>query len=280
MPHSTLEARNAYSKAYYRANKAVINSRMVTINQRLRHDRYEEIVKLKSGPCLDCGNSFPSCVMDFDHRDPLLKVRDVSSMVKRMFAWPTVLAEIAKCDLVCVCCHRLRTYKGQNCYKTRRFEHHRAILDALKAETPCLDCGDFYQPCQMDFDHVTKDKVANIARLVGGPTEPLVAELRKCHIVCANCHRVRGETGKRPSNEDHGAWIEARFRELSVELHFPEDQRFVPFPHPELLGVVPDKELAVQTGISRPMVAWYRRKAGIQLTTKGHRRSSVTEARV
>ena len=39
----------------------------------------------------------------------------------------------------------------------------------------------------------------------------------------------------------------------------------------ELLGVVSDKELAAKTGISRQMVAWYRRKAGITLTRQGER---------
>lgn len=272
MPYATKEARNAYSKVYYRGHKTEINNRGTAINRRRRQDRYAGVRVLKSNPCKDCGRSFPPCVMDFDHRNPALKTDEVSRMVKRMVAWDLVLAEVAKCDLVCACCHRLRTYHGSNCYKTRRFEHHKLVLDELKSTTPCLDCGGSFQPCQMDFDHTGEsDKVANIARLAGGSTKLLVEELRKCHLVCANCHRVRGDTGFRPKALAHGDDLARRFREIEARRGLPEDQRFAPFPHPELLGVVPDKELAKHTGVSREMVAWYRRRAGIMLNRQGRR---------
>lgn len=251
-----------YSPAYYRANKAEVNKRGVVINKRRRHDRYAEIQSLKANLCTDCGKSFPYYVMDFDHRDPTTKFRDIADMVKRMVAWETVLAEIAKCDLVCTCCHRLRTYHGNNSYKARRFKHQKLILDVLKSSTPCLDCGETFKACQMDFDHVGDDKVANIAQLVGGPTEALVCEIAKCHLVCANCHRVRGNTGIRPEASAHAHSLVQRFREIEAATQVPSDQRFVPFPKPELLGKLPDKELATMTGISREMVAWHRRKAG------------------
>lgn len=270
MPPTIKEAGNAYSKAYCQGHKGVINARAVAINKRRRHERYAEVAKLKSAPCTDCGKTYAPCGMDFDHRDPSAKTDDVSSLVKRMVAWETVLDEIAKCDLVCVCCHRLRTYKGQNCCKTRRFEQHRAIRDELKSTTPYLDCGGSFQPCPMDFDHTGEvTKTANIARLAGGSTETLLAEIQKCHLVCANGHRVRGETGVHP--EGGGGQIVQRFKKIEARVNVLKDQRFVPFLRLDLLGVVPDKELAAQTGISRPMVAWYRRKAGIVLTRQGER---------
>jgi hypothetical protein len=272
MPHATKEARNAYSKAYYKEHRVEINARSVLINRRQRQGRYAEIRALKSNPCTDCGGSFSPCVMDFDHRDPATKTDEISVMVKRMVAWGLVLAEIAKCDLVCSCCHRLRTYSGSNCYKTRRFERHKLILDELKSSTPCLDCGGSFKPCQMDFDHSGEhSKVANIARLAGGATETLITELRKCHLVCANCHRVRTSTGLRPKAAAQGDTLVQRFREIEARVGLPDDQRFAPFPSPELLGVVPDKELAERTGISRQLVAWHRRKAGIMLNRQSRR---------
>jgi hypothetical protein len=44
----------------------------------------------------------------------------------------------------------------------------------------------------MDFDH-TGDKVANIAVLIRKPVsrKKLDAEIVKCEIVCACCHRLR-----------------------------------------------------------------------------------------
>ena len=43
----------------------------------------------------------------------------------------------------------------------------------------------------MDFDHVRGAKVANISALLGGPRALLDAELLKCELVCATCHRQR-----------------------------------------------------------------------------------------
>lgn len=269
------DCRDAKNKAYYSTNggyfaeyrsvnKVKYNLQIVKITRERRHERYAVIRELKEQPCTDCGGSFPYYVMDFDHRNPATKTHDVSVMVKRMFAWETVLAEVAKCDLVCVCCHRLRTYQGNNSYTTRRFVQHDTILSELKSTTPCLDCGDLFKSCQMDFDHVC-DKTANIATLVGAPTEKLLAEIRKCHLVCANCHRVRGNTGVRPEACGQGDQLVQRFQEIEVRTALPADQRFVPFPFPELLGVVSDKELAMKVGLSKAMVAWYRRKAGIVL---------------
>lgn len=72
----------------------------------------------KNRPCMDCGNSYPPCVMDFDHRDPSQKSRVLRSkrvIGMRGFAASrtreALLAEIAKCDVVCANCHRLRTAK-------------------------------------------------------------------------------------------------------------------------------------------------------------------------
>lgn len=65
--------------------------------------------ELKKAPCGDCHESFPAECMDFDHRDPKTKLRDISRMVDRPSE--EILAEIAKCDLVCANCHRTRTKK-------------------------------------------------------------------------------------------------------------------------------------------------------------------------
>lgn len=264
------ESNPDYSASYYTENKGAINRRMVESNKTRRRDRYAIFSELRSGPCVDCHRVYHPHAMDFDHRNPTEKLMGVSLMVKRFFAWPTIMAEIAKCDLVCACCHRLRTYKGQNCYKTRQFEQHRTVLDKLKSSTPCLDCGGYFKPCQMDFDHVNSStKVANVARLVESTTEKLVAELVKCHAVCANCHRVRSSTGVRPINVEHSTQLVTKFRELMSVTLISSDRRFSPFPSPDLLGVIPDKDLALQVGMSPAMVAWHRRRTGISPTVKG-----------
>ncbi|MBL8795151.1 MAG: hypothetical protein JNM56_14690 [Planctomycetia bacterium] len=49
--------------------------------------------------------------MDFDHRPGERKVANLTVLVKRGAAKEVILAEMAKCDLVCVNCHRERTYQ-------------------------------------------------------------------------------------------------------------------------------------------------------------------------
>lgn len=65
-------------------------------------------VGLKQKPCMDCGQVFPSCVMEFDHVRGE-KLKPVSQL--RVSKLSTLLAEVAKCDLVCSNCHRMRTHR-------------------------------------------------------------------------------------------------------------------------------------------------------------------------
>jgi Zn-finger protein len=65
---------------------------------------------LRSKPCTDCKRKFPTYIMDFDHRDPSTKVDKVSSFVFKG-SLPLLMAEIAKCDVVCANCHKIRTHK-------------------------------------------------------------------------------------------------------------------------------------------------------------------------
>lgn len=67
----------------------------------------------KTQPCMDCGVMYPTYVMDFDHRDPSTKLARVSSLVYRG-SEALLLEEIAKCDLVCSNCHRIRTHHQRN----------------------------------------------------------------------------------------------------------------------------------------------------------------------
>jgi hypothetical protein len=48
--------------------------------------------------------------MDFDHREGEVKVGNVAHAVARGWSLERTKAEIAKCDLVCAVCHRLRTH--------------------------------------------------------------------------------------------------------------------------------------------------------------------------
>lgn len=60
---------------------------------------------LKEKPCHDCGKQYPAVLMDFDHvPERGEKVGIISRLPKGK-----ALEEIAKCDVVCPMCHRIRT---------------------------------------------------------------------------------------------------------------------------------------------------------------------------
>ncbi len=60
-----------------------------------------------SQPCADCGLTYPPAVMEFDHTGDN-KARNVMSMAG--YTKERILAEIAKCEVVCGNCHNLRTH--------------------------------------------------------------------------------------------------------------------------------------------------------------------------
>lgn len=78
--------------------------------------------ELKQSPCLDCGERFPSVCMDFDHVRGEKRI-GIAKMVVQTFSVENLLEEIAKCELVCSNCHRIRTHRNDG-------EEHRARVRA------------------------------------------------------------------------------------------------------------------------------------------------------
>lgn len=78
----------------------------------------------------------------------------------------------------------------------RRAKYRKKIKDFLiKAKNkPCMDCGKIYPHFVMDFDHRnSEDKKKDIARMVvgGWAIDKIKDEIKKCDLVCSNCHRIR-----------------------------------------------------------------------------------------
>lgn len=94
-----------YAAAHYQLNRAKYtakrNAQRLRLRTLIRHH--------KDKPCADCGIKYPHYVMDFDHVDPATKLFDIG-VAKSKMNESVVLAEIAKCDVVCANCHRERTY--------------------------------------------------------------------------------------------------------------------------------------------------------------------------
>jgi hypothetical protein len=74
-----------------------------------------------------------------------------------------------------------------------RREGYRKLIAEYK-DVPCKDCGVKYPPYIMDFDHLNPDeKSFTIGRAVakGLNKEIVIQEIKKCDVVCSNCHRQR-----------------------------------------------------------------------------------------
>lgn len=70
---------------------------------------------------------------------------------------------------------------------------YRRRIQEVKESTPCADCGFKYPHYIMDFDHLPgSEKLFDIATVALCPSaEALEEEIKKCDVVCSNCHRHR-----------------------------------------------------------------------------------------
>lgn len=84
--------------------------------------------------------------------------------------------------------------------RTRRRQRQRSRNAAarewiaeLKRGIPCADCGGIFPAPVMHFDHLPgTQKIGDISVLATGRSRRVVIEeLRKCELVCANCHAIR-----------------------------------------------------------------------------------------
>ena len=173
-----------------------------------------ELITERGGRCADCGYSGSTSALEFHHRDPSSKHFAISSASA---STARVRTEAAKCDLVCANCHRARhaaarSAGGGPVVEARRRTKQRAV-ELLGGR--CEGCGQVVPVAAFEFHHrdaATKE-FAISADGVPRRWERIVAELGKCVLVCANCHRevhagVRelGESGLRGLGERSGRY--------------------------------------------------------------------------
>ena len=80
-------------------------------------------------------------------------------------------------------------------------QSRRVLIDQMKLQAGCADCGYDKEAVALDFDHlVPSEKKFNISQsIIRQPWESVLAEIAKCQVVCSNCHRVR-EHNRREAN--------------------------------------------------------------------------------
>lgn len=64
------------------------------------------------------------------------------------------------------------------------------FVNEIKIKKGCSVCGYNAHPAALDFNHTQGDKKFNISQDSKVAMQKLLAEIDKCEILCANCHRV------------------------------------------------------------------------------------------
>lgn len=190
-------------KAYFQA-RGSRHREQVSRNRVRRRERAREFVLalLRRSTCSDCPER-DILVLEFDHVRGE-KTSGISQLINIGASISKIQAEIAKCEIVCANCHRLRTaarrIQAPNVERrmtrslserTRRARIAAHVGSVLEGST-CADCK-FSDPRVLEFDHVRGVKRFNISDAVKREVSiaTLRAEISKCDLRCANCHRRR-----------------------------------------------------------------------------------------
>jgi len=97
---------SAYHREHYLQNKQRYVDQARLRKQALAKERIAYLLSFfDEHPCVDCGETDP-VVLEFDHIGP--KLFNIGQDLPYR-SWPSILAEIEKCEVVCANCHRRRT---------------------------------------------------------------------------------------------------------------------------------------------------------------------------
>jgi len=87
-------------------------------------------------------------------------------------------------------------------------QSRRDIINKIKMDKGCSVCGYNAHPAALDFNHVRGIKEFNVSQDPKVALARLLAEIDKCEVLCANCHRVHTyenrhwQTNRKDRNED------------------------------------------------------------------------------
>lgn len=70
-----------------------------------------------------------------------------------------------------------------------RLERTQYLIDFFEQHS-CTDCGES-DPVVLEFDHLRDKRFSIGSKLCTATWNDILAEIQKCEVVCANCHRRR-----------------------------------------------------------------------------------------
>jgi hypothetical protein len=97
-------------------------------------------------------------------------------------------------------------YKAWGTLNKRRYRlRNQQRIEAFLKTHPCVDCGED-DSIVLEFDHVRDHKVAEISNMVRDAIawNSIEAEILKCEVRCANCHRRKTASQRKYKAEARG----------------------------------------------------------------------------
>lgn len=198
------ECRSREGKIWYQNNRELYLKKIAEKTKILKD---HVLSVLNDNVCTDCGCD-DIRVLEFDHVNDDKK-NDINVLINRCVSLETLKTEIAKCEIVCGNCHRIRTdermggsYRSiptaeliavkqtRSASKRTKLKKQFRILEIMK--TGCHDCKT--QDLRvLEFDHVRGEKIKNVSRLLSDNVAwiKIQEEIDKCDVVCRNCHTIR-----------------------------------------------------------------------------------------
>ena len=78
-------------------------------------------------------------------------------------------------------------------YMKKKYQENKGIVSEIKASQGCAKCGDT-RSYVLDYHHIDPEtKSGTVARMVSNHytslNEETLNEIKKCAVLCANCHR-------------------------------------------------------------------------------------------
>lgn len=167
------------------------NAKTYRYQKKRRRRIKAELIQARGGRCEGCGYSVLAAALEFHHRDPATKGFGVGNFNGSL---ARLLAEVEKCDLLCANCHRVRHAlldAERPSHAVVEHRRQRKIRAVAYMGGYCDGCGRHGPPAIFEFHHRdAREKDFGLSeRGIPRRWDKVLAELVKCVMLCATCHR-------------------------------------------------------------------------------------------
>ena len=112
----TTKRRETWRDHYHKYGSSY-RKRAVERTKGIRNDLRQRMLEyLQDKTCVVCGINDVR-VLEFDHVNRATKSFSIARALTNTFSWSRILEEIAKCQILCANCHKIKTANESNWYK-------------------------------------------------------------------------------------------------------------------------------------------------------------------